>query len=370
MNQQLLVWLSEGALVFFLIAAFVVVLSANIYDIKLASRRKSIKKMQSTFRRMRKPAISVLVFAENSASSIKACLDSIRRNHYPNIDVVVVNNSSTDATRQTVRSIMEKYPKFPIRLYSKRSPGLRADALLQGYRRSQKGDCVLVIDASTTMGPTLLRDCVARFTYDNKLQAIHFNIKNPHSASVTLLSYQFLQLSKSLMNKFYSLFSKYRPSIHESGTIYRHSYFNTAGRSTVINGDYDSDLVISDSLVGDDKTAIAYQFNNTVGNMYYFLIAVIAILFQTYSMYMAATFQNKLLLTIGWLAMGLWLLIAIWSSRALKIRDKIKFSCCAPIVYFLVYVQLIVYLSSAVFKAIFSLTHSVTGYLRNATSWS
>ncbi|HUC96450.1 MAG TPA: glycosyltransferase family 2 protein [Candidatus Saccharimonadales bacterium] len=343
MNQQLLVLIPESVLAFFLGVAFVISLAANIHDIRQAAQRMSIRKMQPRLRRVRKPAISVIVFAKNNADTIENCLEGIRKNRYPHFDVVVADDSSTDDTRQVVRSYIKKHPHFPIRLYSKRRHTNKSEALMRGYDRSWKGDLVFTIDATDTISESLLRDSAARFICDNKLEALHFNVNNSDSDSITLLYYRFLQLSRSLLDKFLALISKYRVNSNMGGSMYRRAVFRSACGLSVIFGKYSSDLVITDHSVSDDKVAITNQLSKANNTTYYLIFAIFTILLQTYSMYLAATLQSSLILIIGWLAAALWLLIASWSSEALKTKDKITLSFCAPFVYFLVYLQLVIY---------------------------
>jgi glycosyltransferase involved in cell wall biosynthesis len=343
MNQQLLVLISEGVLALFLVIAFIVLLMANIYDVKQAAQRKSIRKMQPKFRRVRMPTITILVYAQNGAATIENCLESIRRNRYPNYDIVVVSDLSTDDTRGAVRLYVQKHPHLPIRLYSKRSQGTKPEAFTQGYRRSQKGNFVLVIDATNAIPKSLLKDSATRFVYDDKLDSLHFNINNSSSDSITLLYYRFLQLSQTFLDKFYASIARYQVNPNTGGSMYSRLAFRNACKSSFVLGKYDSDLVVSDCSVSDDRTAIIHQFSKVNNIIYYLVFAIVTILLQTYSMYVAATLQSSLILTIGWLATAFWLLIVTWSSEALDIKDKITLSFCAPSVYFLIYVQLVIY---------------------------
>jgi glycosyltransferase involved in cell wall biosynthesis len=343
MNQQLGVIIPEIILVLFLTVAFVVLMGANIYDIKQAVRRKSLRKTWQKFLWSKKPSISIIVYAKDSAGTIESCLDGIRKSRYPHFDIVVADNSSDDDTRVTVRSYIQKYPKLPIRLYSKRQRGDRAQVIYQSYRRSQKGDLVLVIDASNSISDLFLRDSAARFVYDDELQVLRYNVRGLGSDSITLLFYRFQQLSRSLMAKFYGLLSKYRADSSLDVGMYRQGAFVKAVKKSGVCGQYDSGLVVSDYSVMDDKTAIVRQFAKGGTSFYHLAFAGFSILLQTYSMYLAATLQSKMLLTVGWLAVALWLLLATWSSEVLSTKDKITIAVCAPFMYFLIYLQLVSY---------------------------
>jgi hypothetical protein len=124
--------------------------------------------------------------------------------------------------------------------------------------------------------------------------------------------------------------------------VYRNLVFKAAMKSNMVVGEYDSSLIVSDYSVPNDYTAISKQFNKE-NSIIYFVIAVITILLQTYSMYLAVTFQSRALLIIGWVATALFVLMATLSSEALNNKEKTTLSFCAPFIYVLVYLQLIAY---------------------------
>jgi cellulose synthase/poly-beta-1,6-N-acetylglucosamine synthase-like glycosyltransferase len=376
MNQQFAVWLSEGLLLLFLIAAYIVIVAASVYDIRLKMHKKAIDKVQAKLRGSRQPFVTILVYAQNSAENIEKCLDSICRSRYSRYDVVVIDDSSSDGTRGKVRLYKQKYPLFPVKLYSKRRRGDRLETFRQGYRRSQRGDLLLVIDALSTINPTLLKSGAARFVFDDKLNVLHLNVYNTSSNSITLLYYRFVQLSGSLFKKFLSLISKYQVETLEGGSIYRRCIFREACTEPSMIGRYDSNLVVADYSVNSDKDVISYlvaeqnkaqyKITDVVRGSLFFIIAILAIILQTYSMYIAATLQSRVLLIIGWLAVALWLLIATWSAETTNIFDKIKLTFCVPIIYFLLYARTIIYVISKIITAISSLARSAFGLVNGA----
>jgi glycosyltransferase involved in cell wall biosynthesis len=341
MNQQLAVLIPEIVLGLFLVGAFVVIIAASVYDIRQALHRKSMIKSQSKFRQSKKPTISIIVQAYNNVETVKGCLESIRKNRYSHYDIVVVDNNSTDETRREVRLYMQKHPLLPLRLYSKRYKRSRFESISEGYKRSSKGDLVLDIDATSVIPKSFLLDCASRFWYDNQLQALHFNVNNVNSGSINLLYFRFRQLCGSMLNKSLSSMSKYRLKSNSGGIIFRYQALLNATKSPSVFAKYTSGLVVSDYCVTDDKTAMSIQLSR--GGSAYNIFAVILILLQTYSIFLAAVLQSRSLLFIGWLAMALFLLLVTWSSEALNNKDKITLSLCAPFIYFLIYSQLILH---------------------------
>ncbi|MFZ2125721.1 MAG: hypothetical protein WA087_02530 [Candidatus Saccharimonadales bacterium] len=345
MNQQLIVYLSEGALLSFFVAAFMVMMIANIYDIRQKIRGIKMKKLHPSFRGRRLPTITVLVYAKESDNSVIDCLDGIRKNRYSRLDVVVVSASSVKMKR-LLKAYKQKYPLMPVRICLTKNNCSRIDALSQSYKRSQKGDYVLVVDSTSVIPVALLRHSVTKFL-DKKLGALHFNTQNETMSSITLIYDRFLQLSKSLADKYMSIASKYNLSVKASGNIYRRDIFKSALKLSNVRGLYDGELTIIDKSVLADNSAIRNMYlgyfdkrRGAINDMFIFMIIVLGALLQTYSMLAAATHQSTLLLTLGWLGVGLWLLLITLQAESSRITTKILITFCAPIAYFLIYMHL------------------------------
>ncbi len=337
MNQQLIILLSEAFTFLILLAAFVVLVSSNIYDIRQKINEKTIQKIIRKLRGSRQPSVTVIVYSDNNVATIEECLDSIRKSRYKNFDVVVADNSSSDNTRKKVRQFKEKYPIFHFRFYPKRVRNNMTATLSQGYNRSQKGDLVLVIDASTMVDANLIKSSVSRFEKDSKLNTLRFDAAIQSPNSVTMIYYSFLKLSKSLFNKYLSITSQYRVDRLVVGAMYRRcSLMHPSGK-----GYYDSSLRIQKSSI-DDSTAIRHIIgNNDCQIINKIVLSVVFLMLQSYSIYVAATLQSKTLLIIGWSVVVVWAMIAAWSSQAMDIDGRLKITCSAPFVYFLIYAQLV-----------------------------
>jgi hypothetical protein len=125
--------------------------------------------------------------------------------------------------------------------------------------------------------------------------------------------------------------------------MYRRQAYQNAIKSPEVFGKYDSDPVVSDHSVSDDRTAMSKQISKK-NDGYYYVFAIAVIILQSFSMYVSATLQSNSLLIIGVMATALWLILVTWSSEALDIKEKITLSLCAPFIYFLIYLQLIVHI--------------------------
>ena len=58
------------------------------------------------------PLVSVCVPARNEERDIEACLVSLLEQDYPSFEVIVVDDNSTDATPEILRSLQKKFPNL------------------------------------------------------------------------------------------------------------------------------------------------------------------------------------------------------------------------------------------------------------------
>lgn len=326
MNQQIIIWLSEWALLVMTASGLVVILGASLYDMQAIARRRQLLELAAKLRKPRQPHITVLVYTKNSSATIAACLTSVWRSHYRNYDIVVIDNISTDTTKQVIANYRQKHSKLPLYFYVKRKASDRLSALRQGYAKSQKGDIVLILDATATVLPSFLRQSAVRFVADPSLGALRPNEYQRDIAGLALLLGRLLQLSRNMTSKFAALLSIMPVDNGQVNTLYRKSFFVKNNKTLRIFCRYDGGLVVSLS----------------VNNLRFSLILpLIAALFMTYFMYVAATLQSSSLLAFSWLIVAVWLLVAIWSDEAASRVSKAVLSFCMPAVYFLVYLSMI-----------------------------
>ena len=69
------------------------------------------------------PLVSVCVPARNEERDIEVCLVSLLQQDYPEFEVIVVDDNSTDATPEILRSLQKEFSKL---VYCRESPCLKA----------------------------------------------------------------------------------------------------------------------------------------------------------------------------------------------------------------------------------------------------
>lgn len=343
MNQQPLIQLSEG--VIFLVAgiSLIVVLLAGVYDLRAIASRRYLQAIVTKLRQPCQPHVTVLVYAQNDATTVEACLRSVARSRYRNYDIVVVDNVSSDMTKQVMARYRQKYPQPTMYFYGKRKVSDRLNALRQGYRKSQRGDMILVLDASATISPTLLKECVARFMADSNLKSLRLNEHSQAIQGVTLLSVHFLQLSQNIYAKAVSLLTRGYIDTGKSSVMYRSSVFKKGHGAIKVPYYYDGNLVVSITPVLSGPSLLMPSYRHKSVLLFASLLLTLVPFLLTYFFYVAATLQSSSLLMLSWLVLAIWLAVTVWSDEASKIVEKIQLTFCIPVVYFLFYLQLIVY---------------------------
>lgn len=101
---------------------------------------------------MKKPLVSVIIPAINSAKFIKDCLQSVRAQTYKNIEVIVVDRGSTDDTEK----IAKKYADHVYVWGPERSAQLNFGA------KKAKGKFLYRVDADFVLEPRVIEECVEK----------------------------------------------------------------------------------------------------------------------------------------------------------------------------------------------------------------
>ena len=337
MNQSLIVLISEGTLFVFVALAFLLLIAASVYDAVLISRRQQLKALMRRLRRPRQPWVTVLLYADNNAASIEASLDSLRKSYYHHYDVVVINNASTDHTKQVLKSYLQKHTRVAFRIFQKRKKTAKLTALREGYRLSQKGELVLVMNANSKVERDFIKAGVARFVANEKLSALEARQCYLTPFEFTSLAAQFWQLSYLFYKKSLSLARITRVRVGTSTVIYRAPVFKKARSVKCL---YDASL-----MVRIQSAPPVFENHEAAATMIARAIAALGlILLMSYFIVIAARLESSSMLTLSWLALSLWGIVTIWSDETKTLTKKLALVVTAPLLYFLLYVQLILWI--------------------------
>jgi len=109
------------------------------------------------------PLISACVPARNEERNIRACVESILAQDYPNFEVIILEDRSTDATGEILRSLAAQNDKLKVINGSDLPKGWagKPHALFQASKAA-RGEWLCFVDADTVLSPTTLSACYAK----------------------------------------------------------------------------------------------------------------------------------------------------------------------------------------------------------------
>ena len=106
---------------------------------------------------MKKPLVSVIIPAWNSAAYIVACLQSLKKQTYKNMEVIVVDNNSSDDTVKLAKDYTDK-------VYSK---GPERSAQVNYGAQIAKGKYLYRVDSDFVLEPDVIAQCVEKCEKEN-----------------------------------------------------------------------------------------------------------------------------------------------------------------------------------------------------------
>lgn len=160
-------------------------LSSDLYTLKNLSSRKSRK-------RWHLPTISVVVPAHNEELTIERCLESLYSNNYPGtkLEVIVANDGSTDKTEAIVREFKKaNRDGCNIRLINRPNKG-KAAALNYAMRRCARNKLVMCLDSDSYLDKNALRNAAQHFR-DRNVVALSSNVNIIEDGTVLTLLQRF-----------------------------------------------------------------------------------------------------------------------------------------------------------------------------------
>lgn len=347
MSGQIIIWLVQWIALFLLATAFLIIFLASIYDI-ISSSKSKISKRNS----VQLPSITILIYCQNCASVVSECIDSIRKSDFVNYDIVVADDVSTDNITKVIKDYNLGVQTTSIRLYRSKRSNSKNKLLLDAYKRSKKGDLVLVLDATCVINNILLRKSAIRFALDKKIDILRYEVYGKNIVSLITVFYRFEQLSLGQFKKAFSLLFRHRIRDLVSGAVFRRQAFKMAASGLRQKATFSDWAAIRDSSVN-DRVIVGKCFNLKQINLLTILAVSTVVFFQTYSMMLAAV-SVSFPLIVGWSAVLVWTMAVVWLQFSMSLEDKFILTFAFPLLYFLVYVRFVVLLISAIYQPIVS----------------
>jgi cellulose synthase/poly-beta-1,6-N-acetylglucosamine synthase-like glycosyltransferase len=369
-------------------------IGANWYDVQTfqaRSKGRLIKRIRS-----RNPLVSVLIPAYNEALVIERCLESIRKNSYQKLEVIVNNDASEDDTAAIVRAYKKKYPKFNLRLVSRRRNGGKAAGLNYIARNYAKGELIMSLDADSLLHQEAIKRAVHYFD-DSKVAGVAANVRIIEEPTVLGVLQRFEHMIGYRSKKFYAVTncelivggvaSTYRRElIKQVGYYDNDTATEDIGLSMKIAAlgnkqhrlIYASDVVAMTEGVSDIRGLLNQRYRWKLGNLQNIVkhrdllfnsdpkytrsltwyrvpmafVGEIMVLLEpivfAFVLYLSIRFITPAMFMAAYTTITAYLLLSLWPDEHLDWKGKIKASAYIPFLYLIFYIMNFVQLLSAI----------------------
>lgn len=305
-------WFGVGLLAAAMIAIVCVVL-ASLYDIR---RIRMFHKARHT--RTRRPHMTIMIEVRHANDDVAACIRSVRRLRYRRYDIVVFADSRASIqAKRIARSAASRG-----RVYIARKVSSPEILIRSAYRRSQRGEFVLLLDASQSFVSSSLNQAVTSLEANHSTAGVVLGSALSPVMSMKSMIETMGWLSWKLAAKACAMTGLYRSRNMHTGRLYRREMIDGKVRRHRLT--YDSQTMISGAVKSQWLLARVGGYLVAAG-----LIAII-----TYAGIMAASLQTTEPLLLSWLAVVFWVGITIWLDDAMRLQERIGLTVCLPVSYF------------------------------------
>lgn len=357
------------------------IISSDLYSLRRLRQAKTRK-------RWHLPTISVVVPAHNEANTIEKCLASLVNSDYPaaKLEVIVANDGSTDNTADIVKNFKKTHRgSCQIRLINRPNRG-KAAVLNYAMRRCARGSLVMCLDSDSYLETPALRNAAQHFR-DRRVVALSSNVNIIEDGTLLgliqrveyLVCYQ-MKKGQALLDMEYivgGIGSMFRRSM-----LKKVSYYDTNTMTEDIDltmkiighkGRHDRIAYASDSIAYTEpahslKALMTQRYRWKYGRSQTFLknkhlffardgrqakrltwfILPYALaqdvffflepLIVGYFIYVSVRYADTSIFRSASIVLSLYLIINIWSTAHLTIRQRLRLTYYAPPMYLAMYV--------------------------------
>ncbi len=356
-------------------------ISSDIYSLRRLRQTKARK-------RWHLPSISVVVPAHNEASTIERCLSSLINNNYPaqKLEVIVANDGSTDNTADIVREFKKQHRgSCKVRLINRPNRG-KATVLNYAMRRCARGSLVMCLDSDSYLEKNALRNAAQHFR-DRKVMAMSSNVNVIEDGSLLALVQRFEYLVCYQMKKGQALLD-IEYIVGGIGSMFRRSmlkkvaYYDTNTMTEDIDltmkiigrmGRHDRIAYAADSIAYTEpvhslKALMRQRYRWKYGrsqtflkhkhmffardgkqakrltwfmlpyallqDMFFFVEPIIL----SYFLYSSIRYADTGIFISASIVLSLYLLVNVWSTNHLGIRERLRLTYYAPPMYLVMYI--------------------------------
>lgn len=359
------------------------IVGANIYDIKQfrEARRKSKRKRSAA------PLVSLVIPAHNEELTIERCLDSIRRNTYRKVEVLVHNDCSTDNTAAIVRAYRDKHPHLNINIVNRATNVGKADGVNYCIKQYAKGELVMTLDADCMLDRRAIKKAIDHFK-DDRVVGVAANVRIMDYPSIIGLLQKFEHLVGYRTKKFYTVSncefivggvaSTYRRDILDKVELYdTDTQTEDIGLSMKVSfhGNQDQRIIYAADVVAMTEPVMSlrallkqryrwklgmiqnllkykkmagslngkYSKTLTLYRIPMAFLSEVLLMFEPfllgYLLYLSIVHETIALFIGAYTMLTIYILLTIWPDEHARIKEKLKLSLLAPVMYFIFYIM-------------------------------
>ncbi len=410
--MKILITYIIGMSIFNIIRMTIYLVGSDIYGIK------STKSGKRRAKRPYRPSVSLIVPAHNEAPVIEKTLECLAKLKYPKskLQIILANDGSTDGTSKIIQKFIKAHKgEINMVLYGQRNGG-KASVLNNTIRNKASGTLVMCLDADSLIAPDAVKKAVAYFR-DRRVVALASNVNIIENGSILGLAQRFEYLIAYHMKKAQTIYG-IEYIIGGIGSMFRRQKLEQVGYYDTNTMTEDIDLTMKIIARGNKQDRILYaadcityteavpslrslitqryrwkygrlqtfyknyQLFFARGNRYskaltwvilpYALLMELLFVLEpivvTFIIFVSIYYHSSITLMAALAVITSYILVCVWSSAHLSIKDRLRLSVFAPAMYIVMYLMSLAEYAALILTAIKlpNLARSVSG---QRTTW-
>lgn len=369
--------------IFNIVRMTIYLVGSDIYSVKSAKASKPSAK------RPYRPTVSLIVPAHNESSIIQQTLECLAKLEYPKskLQIIIANDGSTDGTSKIVQKFIKTHKaETNMVLFGQRNGG-KANVLNNAIRTKATGTLVMCLDADSLMAPDAIKKAVAYFR-DKRVVAMASNVNIIDNGTILGMAQRFEYLIAYHMKKAQTMYN-IEYIIGGIGSMFRRKKLEQVGYYDTNTMTEDIDLTMKIIAQGNKKDRIVYaadcityteavpSLKSLITQRYRWKYGRLQTFYKNYRLFFSRDNRYSKTLTWGILPYALlmellffiepivvtfiifvtvyyhslitmfaalsvisgYILVCVWSSNHLSVKDRLRLSFFAPSMYIVMYLM-------------------------------
>lgn len=386
---------------------------SDVYALQQIIKKRGFKRL-CTYR----PTVSIVVPAHNESLVIEKTLECLLKIKYPKsrLQIIIANDGSTDGTSKIVQKFIKKHKnETNMVLFGQRNGG-KANVLNNAIRRKATGTLIMCLDADSLIAPDAVKNTVDYFR-DKRVMATASNVNIMDNGTILGLAQRFEYLVSYHMKKAQTVYN-IEYIIGGIGSMFRKQilkkveYYDTNTMTEDIDltmkiiaqGNkkhrvvYASECITYTEAVPTFKSLVSQRFRWKYGRMQTFyknyrmffatssiyskaltwlmlpyalfleILFILEPIIVTFIIFMSIYYHSPNTVLAAIAVISAYLLVNVWSSNHLSVKERLWLSFFAPPMYFVMYlISMVEY--AALLRAVLRLPNLAKSVSGKRTTW-